>query len=278
METMLIILAVTAALTAGFAIGDWLNADNRRQLRRLRRHVERLQEQVEIWSRVPKVTPLLLLAAGAMLFGSSARGASVDLTYDLNAGSFALGCPGGSCGQLTISGDTATALNITTTLAPGGVFYGNGGSAGTGTALYMNLIGGPFAFSDLSPGGTLNGVNFSFIGPLDNPFAVGPQIDPGVVPGWGAFEFLTLCTADVDGKLCGTPLHFSVTGSTGLDALLPFVVSVNFNGLAGLVGGTLEATDPTPLPSALILFGSVLVGAAGLYRSRRKKPAVSAAA
>jgi hypothetical protein len=243
--------------------------------------------------------PAAVLLGAFVLLGMPTIGSAttVNLTYDLDLNGMSSGtCPGGVCGQVSITGDTTSSLTYTITLAEGVSFHANhSGSSGTGSFFYFELTdsGGPtITFSGIGTNGTIGSKSYSYNTPVSGSY--GPN--PGNFP--GTYNYEVTCTNNTSGKICNGPLTFTANGATstnpfvigspeghGLfdDDQIALVADLSISGKCGdltctagtgLVGSSLVQTPPggpgvTPLPGAL----PMLVGGLGalFLVSRRKK-------
>jgi hypothetical protein len=248
----------------------------------------------------------LLLAMPAI--GSASP---VNLLYDLDLNGMTTGtCPGGVCGQVTVTGDTTTSLAYAVALATGVSFHANhAGSSGTGPFFYFQLTdpGGPaITFSGLGVNGTIGTDSYSY----NTPTTTGGPFTPNAGNFPGTYNYVVTCTNDTSGKICNGPLTFTASGATVANpfiigsplghGLFPtdeiaFVADLSVSGLCGqdvlctagtgLVGSSLVRDCPTcgpdiatPLPGALPLFVSGLGAIGGLIGWRRKRKSAIASA
>jgi hypothetical protein len=230
---------------------------------------------------------LALTAMAALTMASPSHAAVVNLSYDLDLNGMTTGtCPAGSCGTVSIVGDTASSLTYTVNLATGVDFHAN-----KGPFFYFQLSdpGGPaITFSNLGTNGSIGGKIYTFSLPttLGGPFIPNPGNFPGT------YNYEVSCSTAVPGNLCGGPLTFNASGATVANpfvigsplghGLFPadnitFVADLSVDGNTGFVGSSPSISAvPEPATWAMMILGFAGIGFM-TYR-RRKSALVLAAA
>ncbi len=189
---------------------------------------------------------------------------TITLTLDSSTATGVMCTNCGPFGTITVTQVGANSVLVTETLATGVGFV----NTPAGNSLQFNIAGQPaITISNLTAG-------FAQASPVANNGAV------------SGFRYAIDCT---DVAVCGRggnnpfygTLSFVVTSSTPLTAAAFLVMTTNgyyassdvmFQGLTGNVEATLAASlNATPEPAALLLFGSGLLGMAGLLRKRLRK-------
>ena len=150
-----------------------------------------------------------LLSAGLLLtVPAIGRAAAVNLLYDLDLNGMSTGtCPGGLCGQVSITGDTTTSLVYGITLASGVSFHAlHNGNSGTGDFFYFQLTdpGGPaITFSGLGTNGNIDATHsYSY----NTPTTSGGPFAPNAGNFPGTYNYVVTCTNNTSGKICNGPL------------------------------------------------------------------------
>lgn len=248
-----------------------------------------------------------LAIAGSLGAAGVARAAVVNLTYNLDLNGMSSGtCPGGVCGTVSVTGDTTTSLKYVVDLATGVSFHANHSrSSGTGTFFYFDVTdggGSPITVAlDGTTSGTIGGKTWSYNQPVSG----------DIVPGTGNFpgtdSFSVTCTNGTAGKICGSPLEFTVSGGSIANPLvvgaplggglfagdaIAFVADLSISGSCGdlacqagtgLVGsgpgrGPVRAvTTPEPSTWAMMLIGFAGLGYAGYRKARAARTTLTAA-
>lgn len=238
------------------------------------------------------VTAGALAIAGSLATVDVAQAALVDLTYNLDLNGMSSGtCPGGVCGTVSVTGDTTSSLKYVIDLATGVSFHANhSSSSGTGTFLYFDVTdggGNPITVTlDGTTSGTIGGKTWSYNPPVSG------DIKPGTGNFPGTDNFSVTCTNATSGKICGSPLEFTVSGGSVANPLvigapvgeaIAFVADLSISGMCGdltckagtgLVGSgpgisTRMSTVPEPSTWAMMLIGFVGLG----YAAYRKTSA-----
>ena len=184
-----------------------------------------------------------------------------------------------------MTGDTTSSLTYDVKLSPGVLFHAqHSGNSGTGTFFYFDVTGGS---------GVTVALNGTTIGSLPGgTWTFNPPVSGAIVPGTGNFpgtyNWSVTCTNSTSGKVCNTPLEFTVSGGSianplGIGApggadFSPVTISrssptCRFREVAatagtGLVGSGAGTSVTTPEPST---WAMMLIGFAGLaYAGFRK--------
>jgi hypothetical protein len=264
---------------------------------------------MKLW-RLPSLTGAAmagaLAIAGSLATVDGAQATLVDLTYALELNGMSSGtCPGGVCGTVTVVGDTTSSLAFTVDLATGVSFHANhSGSSGTGTFFYFDVTdggGSPITVTlDGTTSGAIGGKTWSYNSP------VGGDIKPGTGNFPGTDNFSVTCTNATSGKICGSPLEFTVSGGSVANPLvigaplggglftgdtIAFVADLSISGSCGdktcaagtgLVGSgpgisTRTSTVPEPSTWAMMLIGFAGLGYAGYRKASAPRAAVASA-
>lgn len=247
-----------------------------------------------------------LAIAGSLVTVNGAQAALVDLSYNLDLNGMSSGtCPGGVCGTVSVVGDTTSSLTYTIDLATGVSFHANHtGSSGTGTFFYFDVTdggGNPITVAlDGTTSGTIGGKTWSYNAPVSG------NIKPGTGNFPGTDDFSVTCTNATSGKICGSPLEFTVSGGSVANPLvigallggglftgdtIAFVADLSISGSCGvqactagtgLVGSgpgisTRMSTVPEPSTWAMMLIGFVGLGYAGYRKASAGRAAVASA-
>jgi hypothetical protein len=200
---------------------------------------------------VKKVLLLAVLAL-ALPLAAFASGASVDFT---NTG----GTLTGSSAGLSLSGSTLTVVN--------GL---NGGGIITGSNLgSVSFTTGAFTSGNAQTGGTLAaGGSFTIVGNGVNGVPTG-TIFSGTFTS-ANWEMITLANGNHEyaliGAIAGSLGNFSTNGATSQLTIVVDTHKGYFNGSAGLASG--DTSVVVPEPGTLSLFGTGLIGLAGVLRRK----------
>jgi hypothetical protein len=204
---------------------------------------------------------VVLMATLAMALCSGlAHATTYQLTVDNCTGGCNPGAPGTSMGTVVVTGQGTTSLTVVITLVSPLQFV----NTGLQQTIDFNLLGSP----TVALGSTSN-ASFS----LDSTTAGSEHFD-----GFGNFTYaLKLNTAQGAGGAVASPETFVINCGAGCTSLTEsanangffFGVDVynstrNTTGPIGTGGGTLT----TPEPGSLVLFGSGLLGLAGILRRK----------
>lgn len=238
-----------------------------------------------------------LAIAGGLATPNAARAAVVNLTYDLTLNAMSSGtCPAGSCGTITVTGDTTSSLTYDVELAPGVSFHGSPNKLAD--IFYFDVTGGSgiTITADLLTGGS----GYVYNGIVTGGFAPSNGNFPGL------YNYAATCTAgngNTDpGSLCGDVLKFTVNGGSVGDPLVigapaghgialgkdvAFVADLSISGSCGdfsctagtgLVGSTLVSSGvPEPSTWVMMILGFAGLGYAGYRKTNKARIAVSIA-
>lgn len=246
-----------------------------------------------------KLLGALAVAAASLAGPIAAQANSVDLTYNLDLSGMSSGtCPDGSCGTVTVTGDTTSSLNFVVDLATGVSFHANHtGSSGTGDFFYFDLTGpAMISFSGIGVDGSIGTTTYSYNTPVSGSF----MPNPGDFP--GPYNYAGTCTNDTAGKICNSPFEFTVSGASvatpfligapqggGLfpDNDISFVADLSISGNCGTVSCTagtgfvgsgpgMIVTVPETSTWAMMALGFAGLGLAGYRKTKTSRPFLSA--
>jgi len=208
---------------------------------------------------------------GMSLAAPSAAGASTVNTYDLNTAQ----CSGTGCGEVqgfnfgtvtTNLNDTKTVLTYTFDLTTG-LFHEQAGSGIQATAAF-DVTGTGISFSETSNNSTGTWTDVTGSVKMD---------------GGGTWAQGVACS--VSGNTCGNQLVVTFTGTNlAVASISGFgaAIDISNSGNTGVIDAVLEnqtGNGPPPaelpIPGAVWLFGSVLAGAGGLKKWRKRRDGAS---
>jgi hypothetical protein len=219
----------------------------------------------------------------AAIAGYAPVASATTLSYSLTLDDCSGGCGSAPFGTVTVTSISSTEVSVDLTLAAGEVFA----TGGAGDALLFDISGDPSI--------TITGLTSGFTATST---ASGKSTH---ADGTGTWEYWIDCTSCGSGTSPPTnsgPLDFDVTVAGGITPAsfiqngdsLYFATDIG-SGCSGSPLGSCGNTgdvaapsitplSPTPLPGALVLFGTVLFGGLGVskWRKRRDRGPISALA
>jgi PEP-CTERM motif len=229
---------------------------------------------------------------------NAAQAAVVDITYDLTLNGMSSGtCPAGSCGTITVTGDTTSSLTYDVELAPGVSFHGAPNKLAD--FFYFDVTGG--SGKTITADTLTGGSGYAYNGIVTGSFVPNPGNFPG------PYNYAGTCTAGNGsgdpGSLCGDVFKFTVNGGSMADPLvigaplghglfpsdnIAFVADLSISGSCGdftctagtgLVGSGAGTPISTPEPStwAMMLVGFAGLAYAGFRKTKKARAAVSIA-